>query len=88
MGGMAGLIGGIGSDMIRGIVVLSFAKLVLFLSSGTASRLQKLRNQPSQLPKELGVPILLLTLARTWLAVITWFVPDPYLVSALLRPRQ
>ena len=68
-------------DLVRGLVMLSFVKLVLNPRHSSSSKGSSWTATSRQV-LELTGPFLLLTIARLWLAAITVFVPEPYLVSA------
>ena len=81
MGQLSDSLGRILMDLVRGLVILSFVKVVLNLGHCSSSKGSAWSGIPRRVVGLIG-PFLLLTIARVWLSVVTVFVPDPYLVSA------
>lgn len=67
----------IGLDLTRGILLLSFIKSIFILTYYAPAK-RKLSSAQNFV--ELVGPMLVFFLARIWLAAVTSFVPEPYLV--------
>ena len=90
MGHLTDLVASPLANLSRGVLVLSFVKLVLYFSDSSPRRGQKgpLAGKLRGYLEGLLAPILVLVAARVWLGVVVKFIPEPYLVSYILILEQ